>query len=77
MSALTFRQYLKDRKVTDTAAGDFVADAKADRTMPDAKSWSELESYLVRRSAIPDAIAAAKVVWRGYLAKRNAKIRNS
>jgi hypothetical protein len=69
MSKLTFTEYVKSRRVTDNAAGDFVRDAKADGRMPNAQSWDQLHTYLVTQGAILDAIAAAKVVWRGYQAK--------
>jgi hypothetical protein len=69
MAKLTFTEYVKARRVTNTPAGDFVADAKADRGMPDVKSWEQLHTYLVMKSAIPEAIAAGKAVWRGYQAK--------
>jgi hypothetical protein len=69
MTKITFLEYVKARRVTDNPAGDFVADARTDRRMPDAKSWDHLHTYLVTRGAIPDAIKAAKVVWRGYQAK--------
>jgi hypothetical protein len=69
MPKLTFLEYVKARQIADNAAGDFVAEARADRRIPDAKSWDHLHTYLVTRGAIPDAIKAAKVVWRGYQAK--------
>lgn len=69
MAGLSFTEYLKQRRVTDTPAGDFVRDAKADPRMPDAKSWDQLELYLITRGAIPEAIAAAKTVWKGYISQ--------
>jgi len=64
--AVSFKDYIKGRRRTDTPQGDFVDDARDDRNLPDAKSWSELENYLLNRRAIPDAIAAARLVWRQY-----------
>jgi hypothetical protein len=56
-------------RIVRFTAGDFVADAKTARGMPDAKSWDQLHTYLVAQGAIPEAIAAGKLVWRGYQAK--------
>jgi hypothetical protein len=69
MAAPTFAEYLKGRRIADNAAGDFVTDAKDDSRMSEFTSWDQLETYLITRSAIPDAITAAKVVWAGYQAK--------
>ena len=69
MPTLSFRDYIKNRKASDTPAGDFVRDAKEDRKLPNATSWSQLESYLVTRGAIYDARKAARTVWSGYLAR--------
>jgi YozE SAM-like fold len=69
MASLSFTEYLKSRRVTDTPAGDFIIDAKSDPTMPDATSWKQLEFYLTTKGAIPDAVTAAKIVWKGYLAQ--------
>jgi len=65
---MTFRQFLRSRGVTDDAAGDFVADALEDRTLPRIKSWDVLEGYMRCRHAIPDAIEAAREVWAEYSA---------
>ncbi|WP_315722746.1 MULTISPECIES: hypothetical protein [unclassified Bradyrhizobium] len=62
----TFWEYVKNREVTDDAAGDFVGDAKNDHRMADMRTWDQLETYLITQSAIPEAISAAKVVWREY-----------
>lgn len=70
MAPISFRTYVQSRRVTDTPAGDFVADAKADPTFPDPPTWQELEGYLRRRGAIRDAIMAGRAVWRGYQAAR-------
>jgi hypothetical protein len=69
MTKLTFLEYVRARRLTDSPAGDFVADARADSQMPDATTWDQLRTYLVTRGAISDAIKAARAVWRGYQAK--------
>jgi len=65
---LSFKEYVSKRRLTDTPAGDFVRDARADRALPDAESWEQLHTYLITKGAIPEAIAAARVVWRSYRA---------
>jgi len=70
MPATSFKTYVQNRRLTDSPAGDFVADAKADPTFPDPATWEELEGYLRRRGAIRDAITAGRAVWRGYQAAR-------
>lgn len=63
---MSFKSYIAQRRITDTPAGDFVADARADRTFPDAKTWDEVRSYLRQRGACGDAVKAAHSVWRQY-----------
>ena len=36
---MSFRDYIAERRITDTPAGDFVADAKRDPGLPDAETW--------------------------------------
>jgi hypothetical protein len=72
MTNLTFAEYLKNRRITDTPAGDFVKDARDDHRMAEMKSWDQLETYLITQSAIPEAVAAAKAVWKSYTDKRGA-----
>lgn len=67
---MSFREYVAQRRMTRTPSGDFVGDAKQDPGLPDAKTWTELETYLRTKGAIPDAMAAAKAVWQGYLASQ-------
>lgn len=67
---MTFRDYVRGRRVTRTHTGDFVRDARSDDTFPDAKTWDQLYGYLLNVSACPEAIKAGRVVWRGY--KRRA-----
>lgn len=79
MADLTFRQYVKERasrkeRVTgDHAAGGFAAGARADRKMPDVKTWGQLELYLVTKGATPATVVAAKKVWKEYRAVRNRR----
>ena len=67
---LTFREYLESCHVTDNLRGDFIADAKLDKRMPDARTWGDLETHMVCRGACREALRQAKRVWRQYLKKR-------
>lgn len=69
MVDLGFKAYIAQRRVTDTPTGDFVADAKRDRSLPDAKTWEELENHLGWR-ATGVVRACGRQVWRQYLAWR-------
>jgi len=66
---MTFLEYIRTRRLTDTPAGDFTRDARADGRLPDARTWRELRSYLEGRGAIREAIAAAHQVWTAYQAR--------
>ena len=61
-----FRAYIEGAPVTDTGAGDFIADAKQDATLPDAATWAELRDYLKTVQAPRSAIKAALDVWRQF-----------
>jgi hypothetical protein len=63
---MTFRDYVTKRRITDTPMGDFVTDARRDRTLPDVRSWDELRGYLSGKGACSGAIDAARDVWRQF-----------
>lgn len=73
---MSFKAYIERRRVTDTPAGDFTKDAKADSRMPDATSWAELKSYLYSRGASDLVVEAARPVWAAYAATRR-KVANA
>lgn len=62
----SFRKFILTCRAPDSPMGDFVKDARADRNLPDAKTWKELQTYLVKRHAAPAATKAAKSVWIIY-----------
>lgn len=64
---MTFNEYLTTRRPRDNIQGDFVMDARRDRSFPEVSTWGELKSYLWFRSA-GHAIEAARLVWAGYQA---------
>jgi len=66
-ASLGFRDFIRTCRVTDTPRGDFIADARADPRLPDAKRWSELETYLrLQADACPEAIRQAKRLWKEF-----------
>lgn len=73
---MTFKEYLRTRRVTDTPQGDFTSDARSDKRMPDVVSWQDLRAYLHRTvgdDMIEKVLDAARPVWAAYRAKvRNA-----
>jgi hypothetical protein len=67
---LAFRAYIRDAAIADTPAGGFIADAKQDARLPEAKSWAELRDYLKERHVGRAAIKAALDAWREFDAAR-------
>lgn len=67
---MSFREYVKRRRITDTPAGDFTRDAQMDPNMPDARNWAELRAYLERVSNLPGVIPAGQQVWQAYRRQR-------
>jgi hypothetical protein len=66
---MTFKEYLAQRRVTNTIAGDFTKEARADSNLPDAKSWEELRTYVARTAPREKRgvwVEAAHRVWGGY-----------
>lgn len=61
-----FKRYIERKRVTNTPAGDFTADAKVDGSLPNAESWQELEAYLLSKGVPRDVRTIARQVWRGY-----------
>ena len=57
--------------MTDSIQGDYTAEAKIDVTLPDARSWKELEDYYDNypRTVRDEVYRAAKLVWAQYRAK--------
>lgn len=71
-----FREFIQRRRITDSRQGDFVACAKMDPSLPDARSWDELEGYLdEHHSSNPEAMfCAAKLVWQQYRSRYPARL---
>ena len=74
-SNIGFRQYIQKRRITDTRQGDFTADARRDKNLPNAKTWKELEYYFdTYPSGVCDEVyKSAKLVWTQYRARFPAR----
>ena len=75
-----FRDYVHRRRYDfgrgSAAAWSFIALARGDRGLPDAKSWRELEAYLKGAGAPEAQLAAARSVWRSFTAHRSRAARD-
>lgn len=67
---MTFLEFVKTRRVTDTIRGDLIADMARDSMLPDAASWHALEAYLRTKRADPDVLIVARALFRQFLRKR-------
>jgi hypothetical protein len=66
---MTFSEYIRSRRVTDTPRGDFIADTKSlieTGKFPDVESWTALELELAGRGACREAFREARKLWREY-----------
>lgn len=61
----SFRAYVKARPATDDIRDDFAQDFRGEDA-PVIRSGIALIGYLRERNACPEAIEAAKLVWREY-----------
>jgi hypothetical protein len=68
---LMFPDYVRQRRRTESAAGNLVEDLILDAKLPSMKTWAELSDYLSRNGADDDQLKAAQKVWRGYIAARD------
>ena len=64
MSEHKFKTFLRSRPWNQNQSKKFVDHALGDPDLPDAKSWEELEAYLVR--AHEGAVEEAKYIWGLY-----------
>jgi hypothetical protein len=70
---MTFRKFLKSRKVTDNPRGDFIFDACQDECLDAIQSKEQLVTYLRRKSVCSEAIKEARILWNAY-EKRKVKL---
>lgn len=65
---MSFKEYIRHRRVTDTPAGDFTKDARDDQRLPDINTWDELRTYVRLKRGDDLVVRAAQDVWKGYQA---------
>ncbi|MBB5715412.1 hypothetical protein FHS94_002258 [Sphingomonas aerophila] len=75
--ALTFKQFLRSRPATASDVGRFVSAARRDRRLGTCTCWKDLERYLLRIGAEPDARVAARKTWLAYEAADNLAKRHN
>jgi hypothetical protein len=64
VSKLGFIGWLRKTRITPDAAGDFIADARRDRTFPRRlKDSARLKQYLCEQGADDRVIRAAEAAW--------------
>ena len=73
----SFRAYLVQRSVSGTPTGEFVKLALSDPMLPDADTWLEIKSYLLKADASDAALKAGYVVWVAYTAWLRHLVRNA
>jgi len=63
MSEHKFKAFLRSRQWNENQSKYFVDDALDDSTLPDAKSWKELQDYLEGNKADPKTIEEAEYIF--------------
>jgi hypothetical protein len=63
----SFKNYVLKRQPDSSAVGEFIREAKADRSFPNAASWWDLRGYLIRRDGGERSLIAARSVWKAYI----------
>jgi len=61
-----FRDYIARRRIEGRPPGRFAVDAQEDRDLPDAKTWKELEAYLIGKGAKREVLEEAAETWKDY-----------
>ena len=63
---MDFNDYVQDFIEEESPEGDFAQDWNQDHKKPTIETWHDLELYLVLRNACPEAIEAAKSLFRKW-----------
>jgi hypothetical protein len=74
---MTFVEFIKRARVTETPRGDFIADTQtlvSCGKLPDFKTWGELYVFMTSRHACAPAIEQARRVWRQYRKAASEKV---
>ena len=62
----SFKEFVLALPDWNNPAGDYVREARADRRLPDVRSWLDLREYLLRSGASSDWFPSALRVWQAY-----------
>ena len=65
---MSFRTYMSEVRTAGFPLGYFAQMTHEYTDLPDAKTWGEVESYLVERHTDPVEITSAAGYWRDYQA---------
>ena len=58
--------YVLKQKPDDSAIGDFIREAKADKSFPAGKSWWDIRLHLMQRDGGERSMVAARALWKAY-----------
>lgn len=69
---MKFKEWIFTRRVTNSARGDFIRDARQDKNFPDLDSAKEYVGYLHSKRACREAVSEFKKLWAAYEKEMNA-----
>jgi hypothetical protein len=64
----SFLEFVMNHPKEESPAGDFIADAQRASDFHDARTWRELEQWLIRQGVPNSTIESGKLVWKRYRA---------
>jgi hypothetical protein len=63
---VSFRRFVFQQNMSEDPVGDFVLDVIEDREFPEEDRWALIYIHLILKDACPEAIKAARKLWRRY-----------
>jgi hypothetical protein len=72
---MSFKDFMRSARVTNSPRGDFIADAKTlinAGAFPAVENWADLYGFMSRRGSSADKIEEARKLWREYKSKVTA-----
>ena len=63
---MSFPAYMSNLRLTGLPLGYFAQRMQEHADLPDAKTWQEVETYLVGRKADPVLVTSASEYWKDY-----------